>query len=123
MKTAYYTFTTWNSDGMAAGFGGAVSGPRQAAMVRQPGPGQSRGGGKVVDLTAWRTENLDGPSDEPMDELTWAAESCGELDEADPAVPVPRPRRSRRAVLTAELISTLSVVAVAAAIILRVLTF
>ena len=55
----------------------------------------------------------------PLDggEGEWTAEA----PEEPPAVP--RPRKSRRAMLTAELVSTLSVVAAALALIVRVLTF
>ena len=34
MKTAHYTFTTWNESAMASGFDGAA-GVRQAALIPQ----------------------------------------------------------------------------------------
>ena len=114
MKTAYYNFIAWNN-AMAAGFDDGRSEGRQCAMIRQPekesGP---RDGGQVIDLTAWRAANLDELEDEP----DWAVE------EEVPAISTPRPRKSHdRAVVAAELVSTLSVVAVAVVLILRVLTF
>lgn len=125
MKTAYYTFTTWNGGSMAAGFDSAVDGPRQSVMTRQPeGRSDVPGGGKVIDLNAWRAANLDEFPPEPDGP---GGESGGPEWEAgtpdEPYSPAPRVRRSHRAMLTAELISTLCVAAVAVALIVRVLTF
>ena len=121
MKTAYYTFTTWNDGAMAAGFDSGLSKERQSALVRQPvGESRAQDGDKVIDLTAWRAANSDEAEDETGDGLEW---ETVEPDWTDEEPPAPRPRRSRRAMLTAELVSTLSVVAVAAAIIVRVLAF
>lgn len=117
MKTAYYTFTTWSGGAMAAGSDSGLSKERQAALVRrQPGEARGRDGGKVIDLTAWRTAG----ADEAEDGLDWERVEPERRDEEPPA---PRPRRSRRAMFAAELVSTLCVVAVAAAIIVRVLAF
>lgn len=112
MKTAHYTFTTWNDSAMAAGFDG-----RQAAMVRQPRQAVIREEDKVIDLTAWRAANLDLLEPEERLEEDWT-EEAPEL-----VVPAPRPRKSHKAMLTAELVSTLSVAAAGAALILRILTF
>ena len=120
MKTAYYTFTTWNDGGMAAGFDSSLNESRPAALVRvSKGTGRVRED-NVIDLTAWRADSRDECWDEPEWEYAgpdWADE------EPDQAAPAARARRSRRATFTAELISTLCVVAVAVVLIVRVLTF
>ena len=117
MKTAYYTFTTWNDGAMAAGFDSGLNKERQSALIRQPvGESRARDGDKVIDLNAWRAVNSDEAEDGPEWETV-------EPDWPGGALPAPRPRKSRRAMLVAELVSTLSVVAVAAAIIVRVLAF
>lgn len=124
MKTAYYTFTTWDDGAMAAGFDRTVGEPRQAAMIRRTeGRTRALDEDKVIDLAVWRAANLD--QEEP-EESAWdggEGEWTAEAPEESPAVPAPRPRKSRRAMLTAELVSTLSVVAAALALIVRVLTF
>ena len=125
MKTAYYTFTTWNDGAMAAGFDSAVGGERRTAMVRQTEqrtrvPEEE----KVIDLTAWRAANPE-LVEEEREEPVWDGGGSGWEREGpeELSAPVPRPRRSRRTMLTAELVSTLSVVAAALALIVRVLTF
>lgn len=117
MKTAYYTFTTWDDNAMAAGFDGAAS-SRQTAMERQPeGRVRHTGGDNVIDLSAWRAAE----PDELQDELDW---DDVEGDEPEPVLPPARPRRDhRRAMVAAELLSTLCVAAVAVVLIVRVLTF
>lgn len=121
MKTAYYTFITWEDRTMAAGFDGTSS-TRQTAMVRQPeARPRPAGGDNVVDLSAWRTAEPNRQWADPQDEPDLDGE---ERDAAEPALPQDRPRRDhRRAMLIAELASTLCVAAVAAVLILRVLTF
>mgnify|MGYP001042661398 FL=1 len=119
MKTAYYTFTAWEDGAMAAGGDSGLGGERRAALVRRPaGEAHTHSGDKVIDLNAWRTDALE--EDEVRGELDWD-EIGPDWPEEEP--PSPRPRRSRRAMLTAELVSTLCVVAVALVIIVRVLTF
>ena len=126
MKTAHYTFTTWNERAMASGFDGAGTAGRQAALVREPQqPARPVGGDNVIDLTAWRAANLAMPEEEP-EELEWdGGDDGGDGGEAEPELllPAPRLRKSRRAALVAELVSTASVVVVTLAIILRVLAF
>ena len=124
MKTAYYTFTTWDDSAMAAGFDGAASGPRQGVLARQPA-GQARSRGDVIDLNAWRAANLDLPQAEGPEELEAAEDwACGGAGEPEPVLPAPRPRRDhRRAQFTAELLATLAVAGAAAALMLRVLMF
>lgn len=123
MKTVHYTFTTWSDGAMASGFDGTVAGTRRAAAVREPERKvRPLGADNVIDLAAWRAANLD--MMEPLDDPAWAAEQEDEgMEEAGFAVPAPRPRKSRRAALAAELVSTVCVAAVTLAIILRVLAF
>ena len=114
MKTACYTFTTWNSGAMAAGFDGA-------ALVRQPQRSAAPRTDNVIDLAAWRAANPElTPREEGQD---WAALPYGEPEEPELSIPAPRPRKSRRAAVLTELISTASVAAAALAIILRVVAF
>ena len=126
MKTAHYTFTTWNERAMASGFDGAGAAGRQGALVREPQrPARPVGRDNVIDLTAWRAANLAMPEEEP-EELEWdGGDDGGDGGEAEPELllPAPRLRKSRRAALVAELVSTASVVVVTLAIILRVLAF
>lgn len=111
MKTACYTFTTWNSGAMAAGFDGA-------ALVRQPQRSAAPRTDNVIDLAAWRAANPElTPREEEQD---WAALPDGE---PELSIPAPRPRKSRRAAVLTELISTAGVAAAALAIILRVVAF
>ncbi len=114
MKTACYTFTTWNSGAMAAGFDGA-------ALVRQPQRNAAPRADNVIDLAAWRAANPELTHQE--EEQDWAAPTYGEPEEPELSIPAPRPRKSRRAAVLTELISTASVAAAALAIILRVVAF
>lgn len=124
MKTAYYTFTTWDSGAMAAGFDHAA-GTRQAVLLRQPeGPARAVGGDNVIDLAAWRAANpeLSMPEERPAEE--WGYDGCEEFVEPELSLPAPRTRRDHhRSLFAAELISTLGVLAVSAALLLRVLLF
>ncbi|MCI8762289.1 MAG: hypothetical protein HFF28_05570 [Oscillospiraceae bacterium] len=123
MKTAHYTFTTWNERAMASGFDGAGAAGRQGALVREPQrPAPPLGRDNVIDLTAWRAANLAMPEEEP-EELEWDGGDDGGEAEPELLLPAPRLRKSRRAALVAELVSTASVVVVTLAIILRVLAF
>lgn len=119
MNTVYRTFTSWSNSALAAGF------ERAADELRQPRQKQSRalGGDNVIDLTAWREANLEEFQAQP----DWE-DDVPELEpEERPQISwVEAPRRERRnhrARYLGELISTVSVVAAAAVLILRVLTF
>jgi len=115
MKTAYYTFTVWEEDRpMAAGYDGAADCPRRAVLTRRPGPVSAPEGDKIIDLPVWREASPEPPGEETLDGEAWADK---------PDIPAPRERGQRRAMLAAELASTLSVAAAALAIILRVLAF
>ncbi len=118
MKTSYYTFTTWDDGAMAAGFDGGLSEDRRADLARQGGGNaRARGGDNVIDLNAWRAANPE-LLEEPEDGAEWTDGA-----RAEPDIPAPRPRKSHRAMMTAELVSTACVAAAALALILRVLTF
>ncbi len=120
MKTVHYTFTTWNESAMASGFDGAGT-ARQAALIREPQrKARTLGGDNVIDLTAWRAANLLEAEEEPLEELDWTGE---EREEPELYIPAPRPRKSRRAAVAAELAATVSVAAAALAVILWVLAF
>ena len=114
MKTAHYTFTTYEN-AMASGFDGAGT-AHQAVLIREPAPkARPLGGNNVIDLTAWRAANLELP-EEPAEEA-WAG---GDYEEPGLSVPAPRVRKSRRTAFLSELASTACVAAAALAVILRV---
>ena len=119
MKSAYYTFTTWDGCEQAAGFDGGLGSGHQAAIVRQPGQkARALGGDNVIDLAAWRAANR-----ELWDEPEELAQKCVP-EEAAPELPVRRARRSRRgAYIDPELFSILGVVGVLAVLVIRVLLF
>ena len=115
MNTAYYTFTSWTDGRLAAGFGGGLDGTRRTSVTEErPRGTRPTGGDNVIDLSAWRAANLSAFEEEPD-------QAAEELSEPD--IPAPRPRKSRRAALAAELISTASVALAALVIIVQVLTF
>lgn len=120
MKTAHYTFTTWNESAMASGFDGAGR-VHQTALVREPQrKAKALGGDNVIDLTAWRAANLLEDGEELPEELDW---SGGEQEGPELYSPAPRPRKSRRAAVAAELAATVSVAVAALAVVLWVLVF
>lgn len=112
MKSAYYTFTAWNENQMAAGFGSGLDSGRQAAIIRQPAQNaRPTGGDNVIDLAAWRAANQE-LWDEPRQE------------EPELEIPAPRMRRSHsRARLYSEFASILAVAGVALALMVRMLVF
>lgn len=104
MSTVYDT-AAWKDGKLAAGFGGGLDGTRRRnAAEDRPRPVVRD---NVIDLAAWREASLSAPGEET----------------AGPETPAPRPRRSQRAALIAELVSTACVALVTLVIILRVLTF
>lgn len=115
MNTAYYTFTSWTDGKLAAGFGGGLDGTRRTAITKERSRGaRPTGGDNVIDLSAWRAANLSAFEEEP--------DRAGE-ELPEPDIPAPRPWKSQRAALVAELISTASVALVALVVIVQVLTF
>ena len=124
MKTSYYTFTTWNEGAMASGFDGAAVETRQCLMVREPEQkGRSLGGDNVIDLTAWRATNpLEQAQDEPeCADLDWSEEALEEPELVQE--PVRRARRNHDVAFAAELAATLSVVAAAVMLMIRIVLF
>lgn len=118
MKNAYDTFITWNEGGLAAGFGGGMDSGRRAATVRQPArKAQEPGGDNVIDLTAWR----------PAGQELWEGQSeLGPeyaVEGPEEEQPARRARRGRAAYLDPELLATLSVIGVLAALMVRILMF
>lgn len=114
MNTAYYTFTTWNDSAMASGFDGGAS------LVRQSRRDAAPAADNVIDLNAWRAAN---PELTAREEADWDAGAYESLEEPELSVPAPRPRKSHRAAVLAELASTAGVAAAALAVILRVVAF
>ena len=122
MKTAYYTFTTWNDGGMAAGFDSTAGGERRPTAVCQPERrARPVGGDNVIDLNAWRCANPELCREEAEGGPYW---DDGGQEEPELVLPAPRARRDhRRAMCAAELAATLAVAAAALALALRVLLF
>ncbi len=119
METVYYTLTAWGIEEEGA-LEQAVGAPRRVKLVRRPraAAGEKRGD-NVIDLAAWRAARE-------------AEEDCpggAERDEEPvrTAAPAPRPSRRERlrsgVLFTGELLATLSVIAVAAALLVRILVF
>lgn len=121
MKTVHYTFTTWNERAMASGFDGAAAVHQAALIPQRPQKARTLGGDYIIDLTAWRAANLLEDEEEPLEELDWADAGYEEREEPELYIPAPRPRKSRRAAVAAELIATVGVVAAALAVILGML--
>ncbi len=116
MKSAYYTFTTWEQGQLAAGFGGGLDSGRQSVIVRQPAQkARPAGGDNVVDLAAWRAANQE----------LWGEAGQDAYAQEEPAVevPAPRVRRSRAARAYSELASILAVAGTALALLAWVLLF
>ena len=119
MKSVTYTFTTWDDGRRAAGFDGELNSGRQAVMVRQPEQKtRPLGGDNVVDLAAWRAANQELWEEQAELEPEYAVE------ETVRSAPARRVRnRRRRAYVDPELVATLGVIGVLAALIIRVLMF
>ena len=124
METVYYTLTARGIE-VEGALEQAVGAPRRVMLVRTPKAAPERHENNVVDLAAWRAakeaETRLEEEDGPFDETEW--------DEAPARREEPAPRASRRvrrehaAVIAGELLSTLAVLAVAAALLVRILAF
>ena len=112
METTNYTFSCWNDSEMAAGFDSSPNkGRRTALTCGAERSGRGPGRDNVIDLAAWRMENLERSQDD-LEEPDW-----------EPVIPARRVRKSHRAMLIAELASTISVAAILAALMIWVLVF
>ena len=117
MKTIYVTGKQWQNNTLrfeldrAAGDAGRIAGPRVRSR------GLPAGEDKVVDLAAWKAENLIVP-DEPEAGLESALGQYGGRE-----LVRRRHRRSTAAQNRAELAATLAVTAALLALIVRVLLF
>lgn len=118
MKTIYITGKQWQDRSLDEALERASGGDGAAAPCWWEAASPA---GKVVDLAAWRAENLVEP-DAPEEELPQGPES-GLAGYAGRELRR-RPREKHRAALAlAELAATLSAVGVMVALILRVLVF
>ena len=109
MKTIYFTQSMWEERAMDR----AVGETRQSEAYRPEGKGHIAPEDKVVDLAAWKAENLV-ELDEPESGL--GSYEGRELVRR-------RRRRYHSALLKGELAATLSVVGLMLALIVRVLVF
>ena len=119
METVYYTLTARGIE-VEGALEQAVGAPRRVMLVRTPKAAPERRENNVVDFAAWKAAK-EAAEEEYGDEGPWA--------EAPVRASAPSPRRARRArrehitVIAGELASTLAVLAVAAALLVRILVF
>ncbi len=123
METVYYTLTARGIE-VEGELEQAVGAARRVMLVRQPRHAPKKAQDNVVDFTAWKAareaeraaeefEDADGPDLPAWDES---------VRESAPR-PARRERRRHDVLFTGELLATLSVIAVAAALVVRILTF
>lgn len=117
MKTIQFTQAMWDDRAVGAHLDRAVGDTRQGGLCR-PGSAPCAGEGKVIDLAAWKAENLVELEEPQAEEL----ESGLAQYEGRELV---RRRRRKHAVVQAraELAATLLAAGVMVAMILRVLVF
>lgn len=102
-----------------------AGGARRVMLVRsKKSEGRQVGGDNVIDLAAWKAHReevrwlqTDG------EEAAWKADDQLEPDEVLDTAPSRRERRTHTALLTGEILATLSVIAVAAALVMRIILF
>lgn len=118
METTYYTFTAHEivaeGETVAQASG---DGLRRTVYLRRTAP-LSEGAGKVIDLAAWRTQDL--PDETPEDYM--GPEAPVEPAEAEQPRQTAEDRR-QAALMRGELAATLGVICVLAALLIRVLAF
>lgn len=128
MKTAYYMLTTQENVLPEGSLEQVSGGTPHVTWIRQPDRQQQKGGGKVIDLAAWKAgqEPLEDPAWPDGGEDAWYDEAPPVWPlEADPVPeqPVYRVRRDHSVLPLGELAATLSVIGAMAALMLRVLIF
>ncbi len=121
METVYYTLTARGIE-VEGELEQAVGAPRRVMLVHPSKAAPEKRGDNVVDLAAWRAakeaetdrdEAEDGHADEPrQDEGPARSEETAR-----------RARREHTVLITGELLSTLAILAVAAALLVRILVF
>lgn len=114
MKTIYMTESQWENRILGSELGRASG----DAGFRGRSRGRLTGEDKVVDLAAWRAENLVEPDEPEADDLPVSA-----LGQYKGREPVRRSSRRPAALDWAELVATLAVIAAFAALAVRVLLF
>ncbi len=126
MESVYYTLTARGVE-MEGGLERAVGAPRRVMLVRAPKAAPERRENNVVDLAAWRAareaeaEAAAAAEEYGADEEPWAEEPVREA--APSPLKARRARREHIAVIAGELLSTLAVLAVTAALLVRILVF
>ncbi len=123
METVYYTLTARGIE-VEGELEQAVGAPRRVMLVRTPKAAPERHENNVVDLAAWRAAKeaeAEAAAEEHADEEPWTEEPVRE--QAPAPRETRRTRRERTAVIAGELLSTLAVLAVAAALLVRILVF
>lgn len=118
METTYYTMTAREILAEGDGVREASGGARQVVCVRRDiRRPEERGAGKVIDLAAWKAHR----EEARLEELWYGSEDEAAGEPAVPAAPRARREHGRRLLLGGELLATLSVVAVMAALLAQIL--
>lgn len=119
METTYYTMTAREILAEGDGVREASGGARQVVCVRRDiRRPEERGAGKVIDLAAWKAHREE---EARLEELWYGSEDEAAGEPAVPAAPRARREHGRRLLLGGELLATLSVVAVMAALLAQIL--
>lgn len=118
METTYYTLTAREIlvEGAAVQRVSGGDSARQLVCVRKAAQSAPVGGGKVIDLAAWKADR----EEEARLEELWY-EGVDEALEEEYAAPAPRARRSHKSMLNLELWSSLAVVGVMVVLMARIL--
>ena len=115
METTYYTLTAREILVEGAAVQQASGGARQLVCVRKAGERPSVGGGKVIDMSAWKADR----EEEARLEELWY-DGVDEALEGEPVRPEPRVRKARGSALNLELWTSLAVVGVMAVLLIRI---
>lgn len=117
METTYYTLTAREIlvEGAAVQRASGDS-ARQLVCVRKAARTVPAGGGKVIDLAAWKADR----EEEARLEELWY-EGVDEAQEEEAAAPAPRARRKHKHAWNLELWSSVAVIGVVTVLLVRVL--